>query len=111
MKLIIVSGRSGSGKSTALHVLEDLGFYCIDNLPIGLLVPLTQEAADQSSPGRLAKMAVSIDARNLSGELSNFETLHNRLQQIGATVEIIYLDADEQSLLRRFHATRRKHRS
>ncbi|HKK55926.1 RNase adapter RapZ [Marinobacter sp.] len=109
MKLIIVSGRSGSGKSTALHVLEDLGFYCIDNLPIGLLVPLTQEAADQSSPGRLAKMAVSIDARNLSGELSNFETLHNRLQQIGATVEIIYLDADEQSLLRRFHATRRKH--
>ncbi len=42
MKLIIVSGRSGSGKSTALHVLEDLGFYCIDNLPIGLLFPLTK---------------------------------------------------------------------
>jgi UPF0042 nucleotide-binding protein len=109
MKLIIVSGRSGSGKSTALHVLEDLGFYCIDNLPIGLLVPLTQEAADQSSPGRLAKMAVSIDARNLSGELSNFESLYHRLQQTGVTVEIIYLDADEQSLLQRFHATRRKH--
>lgn len=109
MKLIIVSGRSGSGKSTALHVLEDLGFYCIDNLPIGLLVPLTQEAIGQSSPGRLAKMAVSIDARNLSGELSNFESLYRRLQQTGVTVEIIYLDADEQSLLQRFHATRRKH--
>jgi UPF0042 nucleotide-binding protein len=109
MKLIIVSGRSGSGKSTVLHVLEDLGFYCIDNLPIGLLVPLTQEATGQSSPGRLAKMAVSIDARNLSGELSNFENLYHSLQQTGVTVEIIYLDADEQSLLQRFHATRRKH--
>jgi RNase adapter protein RapZ len=109
MKLIIVSGRSGSGKSTVLHVLEDLGFYCIDNLPIGLLVPLTQEATGQSSAGRLAKMAVSIDARNLSGELSNFENLYHSLQQTGVTVEIIYLDADEQSLLQRFHATRRKH--
>lgn len=109
MKLIIVSGRSGSGKSTVLHVLEDLGFYCIDNLPIGLLVPLTKEATEQASPGRLAKMAVSIDARNLSGELSNFENLYHNLQQTGVTVEIIYLDADEQSLLQRFHATRRKH--
>ena len=109
MKLIIVSGRSGSGKSTVLHVLEDLGFYCIDNLPIGLLVPLTQEATGQAAPGRLGKMAVSIDARNLSGELSNFESLYLSLQQTGVTVEIIYLDADEQSLLQRFHATRRKH--
>lgn len=109
MKLIIVSGRSGSGKSTALHVLEDLGFYCIDNLPIGLLFPLTREAATQSSPGRLGKMAVSIDARNLSGELSNFEDIYRSLQDTGVTIEIIYLDADEQSLLQRFHATRRKH--
>lgn len=109
MKLIIVSGRSGSGKSTALHVLEDLGFYCIDNLPIGLLVPLTQEAASQSSPGKLARMAVSIDARNLSSQLSDFESLYHSLQKTGVTIEIIYLDADEQSLLQRFHATRRKH--
>ncbi|TYC57981.1 RNase adapter RapZ [Marinobacter sp. BW6] len=109
MKLIIVSGRSGSGKSTALHVLEDLGFYCIDNLPIGLLFPLTREAASQTKPGRLGKMAVSIDARNLSGELANFEDIYRRLQETGVTVEIIFLDADEQSLLQRFHATRRKH--
>ncbi|PTB91784.1 RNase adaptor protein RapZ, partial [Marinobacter sp. Z-F4-2] len=109
MKLIIVSGRSGSGKSTALHVLEDLGFYCIDNLPIGLLFPLTREAASQTEPGRLGKMAVSIDARNLSGELANFEEIYRRLQETGVTVEIIFLDADEQSLLQRFHATRRKH--
>jgi len=109
MKLIIVSGRSGSGKSTVLHVLEDLGFYCIDNLPIGLLVPLTREAMEQSTSGRLSKMAVSIDARNLSGELSNFENLYQSLQETGVTAEIIYLDADEQSLLKRFHETRRKH--
>jgi|SRR5690554_1829211 len=109
MKLIIVSGRSGSGKSTALHVLEDLGFYCIDNLPIGLLFPLTREAAQQEAPGRLRKMAVSIDARNLSAELANFEQIYRQLRDAGIVVEIIFLDADEQSLLQRFHATRRKH--
>lgn len=109
MKLIIVSGRSGSGKSTALHVLEDLGFYCIDNLPIGLLFPLTREATGESASSPLQRMAVSIDARNLSGELSNFEDLYRRLQATGITVEVIFLDADEQSLLQRFHATRRKH--
>ena len=109
MKLIIVSGRSGSGKSTALHVLEDLGFYCIDNLPIGLLLPLAREAATQQAPGRLKRMAVSIDARNLSGELGNFEQIYNQLREIGASVDIVYLDAAEKSLLQRFHATRRKH--
>ncbi|CAN0601865.1 unnamed protein product, partial [Ectocarpus sp. 12 AP-2014] len=72
--------------------------------------PLTTEATSHStSPGRLRKMAVSIDARNLAGELSNFETIYRQLQETGVTVEIIYLDADEQSLLQRFHATRRKH--
>ena len=109
MKLIIVSGRSGSGKSTALHVLEDLGFYCVDNLPIGLLLPLAREAATQEAPGRLKRMAVSIDARNLSGELANFEQIYNQLRDIGASVDIVYLDAAEKSLLQRFHATRRKH--
>jgi len=108
MKLIIVSGRSGSGKSTALHVLEDLGYYCIDNLPIGLLFPLTREAAQQEA-GRLNRMAVSVDARNLSAELANFEQIHGHLRDTGVTIEIIFLDADEQSLLQRFHATRRKH--
>lgn len=109
MKLIIVSGRSGSGKSTALHVLEDLGFYCIDNLPIGLLFPLTTEATTGSSGSRLDNIAVSIDARNLSNEIANFEAIHQRLMDAGIVTEIIYLDATEQSLLQRFHATRRKH--
>ncbi len=109
MKLIVVSGRSGSGKSTALHVLEDLGFYCIDNLPIGLLFPLTREATENASPTRLKKMAVSIDARNLSDELANFEDIHEQLKKTGIKAEVIFLDASDQSLLQRFHATRRKH--
>lgn len=108
MKLIIVSGRSGSGKSTALHVLEDLGYYCIDNLPIGLLFPLTEQAV-QASPKRLSHIAVSIDARNLADEISDFETIHERLRQSEMQVETIFLDASDPSLLQRFHATRRKH--
>ncbi|WP_097460099.1 RNase adapter RapZ [Mangrovitalea sediminis] len=108
MKLVIVSGRSGSGKSTALHVLEDLGYYCIDNLPIGLLFPLTEEALKTAS-GRLRHMAVSIDARNLSDEIANFETLYQQLKACPIQTEIIYLDSRDQALLQRFHATRRKH--
>lgn len=108
MKLIIVSGRSGSGKSTALHVLEDLGFYCIDNLPVGLLSPLTEEALKSDESSR-RNIAVSIDARNLSRDIANFEHLYHQLRHQDMAVEIIYLDAANQSLLQRFHATRRKH--
>lgn len=107
MKLIIVSGRSGSGKSTALQVLEDVGFYCIDNLPIGLLFPLTEEALAEK--GRLTRIAVSIDARNLSRELSEFVAIHRRLKEMPIDLEIIYLDALNHVLLKRFHSTRRKH--
>ena len=108
MKLVIVSGRSGSGKSTALHVLEDLGFYCIDNLPIGLLFPLTEETGKRGS-AQLRNIAVSIDARNLSDEITNFEYIYRHLDACPLSVEIIYLDAEDQALLQRFHATRRKH--
>jgi UPF0042 nucleotide-binding protein len=108
MKLIIISGRSGSGKSTALNVLEDVGYYCIDNLPIGLLFPLT-EAALQNHRQRLSKIAVSIDARNLSNELSNFGDIYSELSEKPIDIEIIYLDALNQTLFKRFHATRRKH--
>ena len=108
MKLVIVSGRSGSGKSTALHVLEDLGYYCIDNLPIGLLFPLTREALKTGDTSR-RHIAVSIDARNLSSDIANFEQLYRQLQHPELSLEVLYLDADDQVLLQRFHATRRKH--
>ena len=110
MKLIIVSGRSGSGKSTALHVLEDMSFYCIDNLPIGLLGPLTQEAIQEHhGSGKAGKIAVSIDARNMYRELSDFPLIISALNANHIDTEVIYLDADDEVLLKRFHATRRKH--
>ena len=108
MKLVIVSGRSGSGKSTALHVLEDLGYYCIDNLPIGLLLPLADEAII-SEESRLEKIAVSIDARNLSTGIDQFTDVYQQFKHRHFEMDVIYLDALNQTLLKRFHATRRKH--
>ncbi len=115
MKLIIVSGRSGSGKSTALHVLEDVGFYCIDNLPLGLLVPLTEQVTAQSAIGPASaprarqKVAVSIDARTLCHDIARFEDVYQQLRSRGIELEVLYLDAQSTTLLKRFHATRRKH--
>lgn len=108
MKLVIVSGRSGSGKSTALHVLEDLGYYCIDNLPIGLLLPLADEAL-VSEETRLERVAVSIDARNLATSIDLFTKTAEQFKNRHFEMDIIYLDAVNQTLLKRFDATRRKH--
>ncbi len=107
MKLLIISGRSGSGKSTALHVLEDLGFNCIDNLPVGLLPALVASA----SAATTSACAVSIDARNLPQDLDRFPEILEDLQQstLDLAVEVIYLDAETTTLVRRFSETRRRH--
>jgi UPF0042 nucleotide-binding protein len=107
MKLVVISGRSGSGKSTALNVLEDVGFYCIDNLPAYLLPALVSEAQVNSSPEQ-EMLAVCIDARNSSRTLSEFPTLITSLPEEVET-SVIYLDADNNSLIKRFSETRRKH--
>ena len=108
MNLIIVSGLSGSGKTIALHALEDLGFYCIDNLPIGLLPSLADEILghQDSEPPRFA---VGIDARNLSGDLADFPALVRKLESSGVHSEIIFLQAEENELIKRFSETRRRH--
>lgn len=106
-QLAIISGRSGSGKSTALHVLEDAGYYCIDNLPAALLPALVEQT--QSSPSAdYSHIAVCIDARNSASDLQRFENL---IEQFPANVqtEVIYLDASSEELLKRFSETRRKH--
>jgi len=108
MKLVIISGRSGSGKSTALHVLEDLGYYCIDNLPVGLLLELASQSS-VSQDERLSKVAVSIDARNQQSGIENFPAFYQACSNQSIDIDIIYLDADNETLLKRFHATRRKH--
>jgi len=107
VRLIVISGRSGSGKSTALHQLEDEGFYCIDNLPVSLLPALMEKVSNEEF-GLFQGTAVCIDARNAWKDLENFRNILNSLQ---ATVEtqVLYLDAQVDSLLQRFGETRRRH--
>ncbi|ERI50474.1 RNase adapter RapZ [Pseudomonas sp. AOB-7] len=108
MRLIIVSGRSGSGKSTALDVLEDNGFYCIDNLPAGLLPDLAERAL-LNTEMLLPQVAVSIDARNLQSHLKRFPELLEQVRQRNIRCDILYLDAEDETLLKRFSETRRRH--
>lgn len=108
MKLIIISGRSGSGKSTALHVLEDLGFSCVDNLPVGLLPALVQSACNETE-GAVQRIAVGIDARNVRKDLDRFPSILELLDREALEREIIYLDASNDALVKRFSETRRKH--
>lgn len=107
MKLIIISGRSGSGKSTALHQLEDEGFYAIDNLPISLLPALVNELS-QSQLKVHQQVAVCIDARNSQDELSRFKSLCEQVRDL-AQLRIIFLDASDDKLIKRFSETRRRH--
>lgn len=104
MKLVIISGRSGSGKSIALHVLEDLGYFAIDNLPIGLLSALPSHL-----PSSNQRIAASIDARNIATDPMGIQPHLNALRANGVSASIIYLDSDEATLIERFNATRRKH--
>ncbi|RJG11901.1 RNase adapter RapZ [Pseudomonas cavernicola] len=108
MRLIIVSGRSGSGKSTALDVLEDNGFYCIDNLPAGLLPELAERALLHTELLQ-PLVAVSIDARNLPSQLKRFPELLDEVRARHIQCDVLYLDADEETLLKRFSETRRRH--
>ncbi len=103
MKLIIVSGRSGSGKSVALRVLEDLGYYCVDNIPVNLLLALIHTVINDYD-----KVAVSLDVRNLPDDPNDISEI---LEYLPNTVElnIVYLDADDSDLTRRFSETRRLH--
>lgn len=105
-RLVVISGRSGGGKSTALHVLEDLGFNCIDNLPLRLLPELIKQLVNDS-PGQ--RFAISVDARNAWSDLPRFPQLVAEANAHGIYVEILYLDARSPVLVQRFSETRRKH--
>ena len=107
MKLVIISGRSGSGKSTALNVLEDVGYYCIDNLPAGLLPALIEQTRNNNSE-EYKNIAVSIDARNSTSDFSSIPKLLRSLPS-DVSWDIIYLDANSPTLIKRFSETRRKH--
>lgn len=107
MQFIVVSGRSGSGKSTALQLLEDCGYTCIDNLPVSLLPALIgqMKAADKGD----LKLAVGIDARNIGGDLSRYPSIIKACNLEPSQFTTIFLDASNTVLLKRFSETRRKH--
>ncbi len=107
MKLIVISGLSGAGKSIALNVLEDLGYYCVDNLPLGLLEAFAVElAAAQPTPERVAAV---IDARNLSTAFDRFTAIKTAIGNQGVDCEVVFLEADDDAITKRFSETRRKH--
>lgn len=107
MELIVVSGISGSGKSSAIHALEDVGYYCVDNLPPDLLFQLGQVLAGGAQP--VERAAVGIDVRTRAHLEGLPRALTRLTQEGGVRVRGLFLEASETSLLRRFSETRRRH--
>ena len=107
-RFIIVTGLSGAGKSIALHALEDGGFYCVDNLPAALLLDFA-EFVDQGDLPHYRQVAVGVDARNPAMDLSQFPRVLDALYEMEFDVELIYIEASDQTLINRFSETRRKH--
>ena len=105
-ELIIVSGLSGSGKTTGLRTLEDLGYYCIDNLPIALLPALGEQL--QLDDPNLRRAAVCIDIRN-SSNLQQFGQLIDQLRERNVACQVLFFTASETVLVNRFNETRRLH--
>ena len=108
MKLIIVSGLSGSGKTVALHTLEDEDYYCVDNLPIGLLPNFVAEVSDRNIQP-YENIAVGIDARSEPSDLRRFKEIIEHIREQGVDLEVIYLQAELTALIKRFSDTRRRH--
>ena len=106
MKFVILTGMSGAGKSTALKMMEDIGFYCVDNLPIPLLEKFVELSEQQNT--ELQKIAVGIDIR--SGQaLEELRGILDRIRNVGAGYEILFLDAEDTVLVKSYKETRRSH--
>ena len=108
MRLVIVSGLSGSGKSVALHMLEDLDYYCVDNIPAGLL-PMFISHTVRSQEATYGSTAVGVDARNRPSEIASVPELVEELKRSGVNCEVLFLRADEDALIKRYSETRRRH--
>lgn len=107
MKFVILTGMSGAGKSTALKMMEDIGFYCVDNLPIPLLEKFS-ELTELQQNAELQKVAVGIDIR--SGQsLEELRDVLDRIEAKGGSFEILFLDAEDSVLVKRYKETRRTH--
>lgn len=108
MKLVVVSGLSGAGKTVALRQYEDLGWYCIDNIPLDFVEPLVAHALINSDP-RYARMAIGVDARESPTQIGYFPDHLESLRTRGVDVDVLFLTADEEIILKRYSETRRKH--
>lgn len=108
MRHLIVSGLAGSGKSVALGMLEDLGYYCIDNLPLNLLRDVTVETLQQQAQDG-ERLALGVDARSQQMDIAEFPDRVANLREAGLDIQIIYLEAEQDIILRRYEQTRRKH--
>jgi UPF0042 nucleotide-binding protein len=107
-RLVVVSGLSGSGKSVALNMLEDLGWYCIDNIPAGLVQALVSHSLRTEEP-IYRRLAVGLDARNRPDDLASIPALVADLRRSGLRCEVLYLHAEDEVILRRYGETRRRH--
>ena len=105
MQIVIVTGLSGAGKSTALRALEDIEFFCVDNIPVPLVAAMVDHLAHE---GDRAKIAIAIDSRQRRN-LSTWRTALAKLRGAGHRLEVMFLDASDEVLLRRFSETRRRH--
>ncbi len=105
--LIIVSGMSGSGKTVALNTLEDLGFYCVDNLPAELLTRFVESVSRDDAPP--TKLAVGIDVRSRHSDLANVPRWLSAVGAMGLDPKLVFFDTDETVLLKRYADTRRRH--
>jgi RNase adapter protein RapZ len=108
MRLVILSGLSGSGKSVALHMLEDLGYYCVDNIPAGHLQSFVRETLLTGDPA-YQRMAVGIDARNRLDDIRSVPQTVKKLRSEGIECEIVFLHAEEAVLLKRYSESHRPH--
>ena len=108
MRLVVISGRSGSGKTSALNILEDVGFTCIDNLPVSLLPDLINKLRSENLRDDL-NLAAGIDARNLVGDLSLIPEELELIKARGISVNVLFLQSRRSDLIRRYSETRRKH--
>jgi UPF0042 nucleotide-binding protein len=106
LKLVILTGMSGAGKSTALKMMEDIGFYCVDNLPTPLLEKFIE--LSETSQEELQKVAIGMDIRN-GKALSELHATLERLDETGKRPEILFLDAENSVLVKRYKETRRNH--
>ncbi len=106
MRFVILTGMSGSGKSTAMKMMEDIGFFCVDNLPISFLEPFMDLAMGENS--ELQRVAVGIDIRS-GRPIGELAEVLDRCRTTGRNVEVLFLDADDSVLLKRYKETRRSH--